>query len=506
MKDKIARHILILLFVCSLGYAKSSTVRIAGLATEHKGSTIYALTFHDIYTQSLQKIAQATIDSTGKFVLDIPCNEIEYLQLRLNYLNAKMWIQPEQEYQITILPLPEGKSISINNRTTVPYTFDRLDENDINYKILSYNSAFDLFFSENYALIQSMTAPPSSHFQKVLKGDSIELKDSSLGKSKRALFIEKVMEFHQKLNEEDPIDGNSYFSIYRKMSIADFLVNSGQKDRVIFENFIANTPLVFENLAYQDFLKNFFKNYFADFTDKWGDNGLSKAVQEADLESICQLLKKDDFILNDEMRDFVIIHALYEVQNNRALNKQSIRDLFSEISAKGSTEYIKNLAISAQQKMNKTAKGFPAYKFNLYNEKEELKSLENFSGKFIVLNFWTDWCSSCKKEMALLAELNKKYKKHFQFVSINLDEDEEIMLDYLNSEKNKDWHFLHGKDPLLSESYNVLSLPTFILLDQNGNFLNAYCKKPSEGLEETIYTLFQKEELKAKSNRRTGKK
>lgn len=44
---------------------------------------------------------------------------------------------------------------------------------------------------------------------------------------------------------------------------------------------------------------------------------------------------------------------------------------------------------------------------NIYGEEI---NLEDFKGKYVLIDFWGSWCPPCRKEMPLLTDFHKKYK------------------------------------------------------------------------------------------------
>lgn len=52
------------------------------------------------------------------------------------------------------------------------------------------------------------------------------------------------------------------------------------------------------------------------------------------------------------------------------------------------------------------------------------------SGKPVVVDFWTDWCHSCKTLEPTLQKLALQFGNKIQFIKINADENPEIAQEY----------------------------------------------------------------------------
>lgn len=57
------------------------------------------------------------------------------------------------------------------------------------------------------------------------------------------------------------------------------------------------------------------------------------------------------------------------------------------------------------------------------------------------MDFWAEWCGSCRMVSPIVEELSKEYENQIHFVKVNVD-------------NNRD----------LAMKYNVLSIPTLLLL------------------------------------------
>lgn len=98
--------------------------------------------------------------------------------------------------------------------------------------------------------------------------------------------------------------------------------------------------------------------------------------------------------------------------------------------------------------------------------------LEQLRGRPVLVHYWATWCEPCKVDIAQIRELYAKYgPKKFAVVGIALDTDKNQLAKFLAS-KPIPWPQLHeagGLDGPLAEELGVLTLPTMLLLDAQGN-------------------------------------
>jgi thiol-disulfide isomerase/thioredoxin len=93
----------------------------------------------------------------------------------------------------------------------------------------------------------------------------------------------------------------------------------------------------------------------------------------------------------------------------------------------------------------------------------------------VLVHYWATWCEPCKVDIAQIRELYAKYgPKKFAVVGIALDTDKNTLTKFLAA-KPIPWAQLHeagGLDGPLAEELGVLTLPTMILLDAQGNVVD----------------------------------
>jgi peroxiredoxin len=98
--------------------------------------------------------------------------------------------------------------------------------------------------------------------------------------------------------------------------------------------------------------------------------------------------------------------------------------------------------------------------------------LNDYQGKYLLVNFWATWCGPCKVEMPSLESLHQKFKKRdLSVIAISNDIfGEQVVKPYIQAQNLT---FTIGLDPKLkaSNKFGVISLPTTFLIDPQGKII-----------------------------------
>jgi len=129
-------------------------------------------------------------------------------------------------------------------------------------------------------------------------------------------------------------------------------------------------------------------------------------------------------------------------------------------------EHLNNL----YARLKKVAIYQPAPTFSLPDTAGSIVKLDDFKGKYVLIDFWASWCSPCRAANPKLVEVYKQFsEKNFTIVGISVDKNEELWkkaieydkLPWINVSDLKGW----GTE---SENYGVEAIPQNFLLDTNG--------------------------------------
>ena len=153
------------------------------------------------------------------------------------------------------------------------------------------------------------------------------------------------------------------------------------------------------------------------------------------------------------------------------------------------TSYLKSwLAVSAVVVMATSAvsaglKQSSAPDFALKSASGENLRLSEFRGDVVLINFWASWCGPCRQEMPILSELHDKYRAlGFTVLGVNVEADAAKARKLLK-DTPVSFPVVFDSDSVVSKQYDVVAMPSTVLVDRDGNMRYLH-KGYKSGLEE----------------------
>ena len=214
-------------------------------------------------------------------------------------------------------------------------------------------------------------------------------------------------------------------------------------------------------------------------------------LRESQLTAAVFALSKKDF----RKKVDTIINLFYKNLNTAknlddnfvAVEKENIEKL-----KKGILKEFDSVIAEKEKFNNFIGKPSPDF-VNYENYKGGTTSLKDLRGKYVYVDVWATWCGPCKAEIPFLKELEKEYHdKNIEFVSISIDNGRGYKDNSLELSK-EGWKKMiadkkMGGIQLFSDKawksafvkgYKINGIPRFILIDPNGNVVEANSSRPS---------------------------
>jgi len=92
--------------------------------------------------------------------------------------------------------------------------------------------------------------------------------------------------------------------------------------------------------------------------------------------------------------------------------------------------------------------------------------LSNLRGRKVMINFWATWCPPCKAEMPAMQQLYNQANGLMEILGINIDPKNDV--EGFVRENQLTFPILLDKTGRVNEDYSILSIPTTLLINEEG--------------------------------------
>ncbi|TPV35366.1 AhpC/TSA family protein [Paucihalobacter ruber] len=436
-----------LLLICSSCQTKevvSNDVSITGQIENHDQSV---LKFQDFMGKG--KRYTEIVVQDGTFAINLPINKPVIKMLTFGSTFKNIFLQPGETLDISFDALKIdstfkfGGSLASENvlLDSISGKLKKVDYNYIyNESLENAGKYLDSMSAANKQYIEALIVdqPLSTHFEEYAKAMA-EYNNSAL----------KIM-----LGERQDEQPNNYYDFINQLSL--------------------------ENDDYLDIWEyRFFLSYYVEMkaNKRIQPDSVKIAEPDALFDESLSVIKE---LKNENIRDYALFNALNMRLSEKGLvGFENYYTYFKEHNK--DPHYAEQLKLLYEEKQL-LAPGQPAPAFTLEDVDGNLVSLNDFKGKYVYIDFWQTLCPRSARELPYLLNLHSDYQDdNIEFVSISVNEDENVWRDYVKEHKNMgtSLRVTQSWDSKTYTDYQANGLPAFILIDTEGNIIDPKAAKPS---------------------------
>jgi thiol-disulfide isomerase/thioredoxin len=257
----------------------------------------------------------------------------------------------------------------------------------------------------------------------------------------------------------------------------------------------------------------YFHNWYAHLNNFVVSEKFPKYDEKIDLDN------ESDFVFSNDYKNIVLLKFFEKIKGDginpmvsakdaipeiKALKSQSIKNRLIQngisdiniqnsnyentykefISITNDPKIIETLTINFKNvKMLETGNPSPTFIYENYEGGKT--ALESLRGNYVYIDVWATWCGPCIQEIPFLQKVEEQYAaKKIVFVSISIDNtnDREKWRNFVNKKQLEGIQLLADNlfDSKFIREYGIQGIPRFILIDKDGNIVNAEAPKPSD--------------------------
>lgn len=140
--------------------------------------------------------------------------------------------------------------------------------------------------------------------------------------------------------------------------------------------------------------------------------------------------------------------------------------------------------LAYMEKNGFTAAGKPAIDFTYPGLDGKNISLSDFKGKVVVVDVWATWCQPCLKEVPHMKKLEEEFhgRQDIAFLAVSVDKESEKAKweKMIETDKLPGIHLFANGFSEIAKSYEIVSIPRFMVFDKKGNIVSTNSPRPSD--------------------------
>ena len=120
--------------------------------------------------------------------------------------------------------------------------------------------------------------------------------------------------------------------------------------------------------------------------------------------------------------------------------------------------------------------------FKAINASGKSCNMKDYFGKFVYLNFCNSMLNQTQKDLEVMLRFKNDYKGDLEIINIGLYDEPEQMkkLSHRFGDKMEFWSVENPDE--LKKLFNIKSIPSYFLIDKDGNFLMTKGAEPNDEL------------------------
>jgi len=112
----------------------------------------------------------------------------------------------------------------------------------------------------------------------------------------------------------------------------------------------------------------------------------------------------------------------------------------------------------------------PNVTLNLLNG--ETRTLADYKGKVVVLDFWATWCAPCRFTMPKMIQFHNRHRdQDVVVIGVAVDVTSRAEIEQFVTEMGVNYPIAVDSDATAKSAYQIKSLPTLFIIDKEGNIL-----------------------------------
>lgn len=456
ISNKISFFLYITVVLLSSCSKEPDTMSITG-SIDYLGSTQIIISEQPLhYKYSPKKIYDISPEQNGAFEINVPIHTSKNLILSID------------DKTFSLIPDASDDLKLLISRSSFPLDID------IESKFLKDYEAYQTYLNETDGLDKRIEKE-MNNFKAGFENSALELSTQKIQIAEKHLSGTAFEHVIKKAKGELIV--NRIKSIEYRLGQTGFDANS-EREKILeqakADNFFTFKSLQAQRAGIRD-VTHYYARTFGIYDSV--NQAYGKDLAEYDIKRLAyeelneKRMEVIDYIVDRKAQAyakmFLVAERIGEVELSKA--EPSYRSYLNEYPE---FEEYTDFLMYFYNEIKSVSPGEPAKPFSLKDEQGNTHSLEDYKGKYVMLDFWAGWCQPCLDEFPVMRDIYNDFSREdFEIIGISTEIDKDVWRTDIGKFKNP-WPQLYGGNGFDQETFKAYKgggIPFYILIDPDGN-------------------------------------
>lgn len=446
---------LVMLSYLKLAGQDQQWVTLKGNAPDYAGYDLVMRKVVNPISMETADLMVIHVNKNGDFEQRIELNRVTYASIDMGKFQGNIYLEPGHSYELV---LPPFRPRTDAERFNPYFVAEEIELGILNVEAQGLSKCINRFDEHLSQLYNAFAV-------RIFSGADVELANQIIRDTDSA-----------------NVCSHPYFQHYKQYAYGELrlIAHKRNKRKAIYESFKGDS-IVMQMPSFIQAFNTYFKGFFNYYFSSANGEGLRDAYTKgASFDSLSYEIRKDTLFANTELAELVLLKGLYDGFYSGRYEEESIIRLLKQARESAATLRIRDVAAGLYTRVTWLRTGSQAPQFTLYRLDGKERSLSDYEGKFVYLNFMHTSNHTCKEELQLLDVLYKQLKRELTIVTVIMDEDPDAAEQMIKDNKYK-WDFLHyGAMPRVALDYRIKALPAYFVIDPTQKMRLSPAPSPKE--------------------------
>lgn len=485
----LLKRLFFIFLLCASGTLYGLPVKLLGHSPSAPNSPVVLLQLDDFISMHRSVVGRTETDREGRFEIELEVERVTLVFVQVGGLVTKLYVEPGQTHSFTTDVFNGGAVTFIQMEREALFSAE--NQEDINVRLGTFNAHYEQFLADflpevNRSRFSGARSYVNSRRDDLVHANLVLSAEEDTVKREGATdFLRQVENLELTFGKLFPdFVEKPFLNAFQEYAVAASAHLAGEARESLFADHFAEQPVDLYHPEYVAALRHLFNGTLLEALNDPSFSELSRAIMaERSAVAAHHAMAHIPMLHDPTLRSAVMIVELRSLYFNARYDKRAALGVLNDMAQHPDVfgEFA-TVAAHVVEQLVREKPGSPVPDLTFTDTKGREVRLSDFTGRFVLLQFQTEWCRSCGDHVQLIEKLSSRFPRELQVLTVSMDGTLASFERSAKSLPELEWPLVYGpSDGRVHDFFALPAIPRYVLLDDAGRRYVEHLPTPDNG-------------------------